>query len=130
MTSTRCSSLSTGLTKSSHPGVGFPVNRVLIPLESEYTSLQQPKLGPDPTVCACGRRRDAASSYIHQSNVATYVYHRCECGVEWTESRPSVDRSEPVSTDEVLEVHASLLEFEGTLRDLIAKPAEEAEAEN
>ena len=81
-------------------------------------------------MCACGRRRDAASSYIHQSNVATYVYHRCECGVEWTESRPSVDRSEPVSTDEVLEVHTSLLEFEGSLRDLIAPPPEEAEAEN
>jgi hypothetical protein len=92
--------------------------------------LQQPKLGPDPSVCACGRRRDAASSFTHQSNVATYVYHRCECGVEWTESRPSVDRSEPVSTDEVLEVHTSLLGFEGTLRDLVARPAEEAEAEN
>jgi hypothetical protein len=92
--------------------------------------LQQSKLGPEPSVCACGRRRDAASSYIHQSNVATYVYHRCECGVEWTESRPSLDRSEPVSTDEVLEVHVSLLSFEGTLRDLVAPPPEEAEAEN
>jgi hypothetical protein len=81
-------------------------------------------------VCACGRRRDAAASYVHQSNVATYVYHRCECGVEWTESRPSVDRSEPVSTDEVLEVHTSLLEFEGSLRDLVAPPPEEAEAEH
>jgi hypothetical protein len=92
--------------------------------------LQQPKLGPDSAVCACGRRRDAASAFIHQSNVATYVYHRCECGAEWTESRPSVDRSEPVSTDEVLEVHQSLAQFEGSLRDLIAPPPEVAEAEN
>ena len=92
--------------------------------------MQQPKLGPEPSVCACGRRRDAASSFIHQSNVATYVYHRCECGAEWTESRPSMDRSEPVSIDEVLEVHTSLLAFEGGLRDLVAPPAEEAEAEN
>jgi hypothetical protein len=41
-----------------------------------------------------------------------------------------VDRSLPVSTDEVLEVHQSLLEFEGNLRDLVTPPAEEAEAEN
>jgi hypothetical protein len=81
-------------------------------------------------VCACGRRRDAAASFIHQSNVATYVYHRCECGAEWTESRPSVDRSEPVSTDEVLEVHQCLLDYEGTLRDLVRPAPEEAEAEN
>ena len=92
--------------------------------------MQKSKLGPEPFACACGRRRDAASSYIHQSNVATYVYHRCECGAEWTESHPCVDRSEPVSTDEVLEVHQSLAAFEGSLRDLLAPKPEEAEAEN
>ena len=93
--------------------------------------MQESKLGPESSaVCACGRRRDAASSFVHQSNVATYVYHRCECGAEWTESRPSLDRNQPVSSDEVLEVHTSLLGYEGTLRDLVAPPTEEAEAEN
>jgi hypothetical protein len=87
-------------------------------------------LGPESSVCPCGRRRDAASSFVHQSNVATYVYRRCECGAEWTESRPSLDRTEPVSIDEVLEVHVSLLAFEGSLRELVAPPPEEAEAEN
>ena len=92
--------------------------------------MQQSKMGSEPSVCVCGRRLDAASSFTHQSNVATYVYHRCECGVEWTESHPNMDRSEPVSTDEILEVHTSLLAFEGGLRDLVAPPREEAEAEN
>ena len=92
--------------------------------------MQKPQLGPDPSVCACGRRRDAAASYVHQSSVATYVYHRCECGAEWTERHPSPDRSEPISTDEVLEVHTSLLQFEGSLRDLLGPKPEEAEAEN
>ena len=92
--------------------------------------MQQSKKGTEPSVCTCGRRLDAAASYIHQSNVATYVYHRCECGAEWTESRPMLDRSEPVSTDEVLEVHQSLAEFEGSLRDLVSPPPEAAEAEN
>ena len=88
-------------------------------------------MGSEPSVCVCGRRRDAASSFTHQSNVATYVYHRCECGLEWTETRSTVvDRSEPVSTDEVLEVHQSLLEYEGSLRDLVSPRPEEAEAEN
>ena len=92
--------------------------------------MQQSKKGPEPSVCTCGRRRDAAAAYIHQSNVATYVYHRCECGAEWTVSRPTVDRSEPISGDEVLEVYQSLAEFEGSLRDLVSPPTEEAEAEN
>ncbi len=92
--------------------------------------MQKPKLEPEPSACACGRRRDAAATYVHQSNVATYVYRRCECGAEWTESRPMVDRREPVSTDEVLEVHTSLARFEGSLRDLVAPPSEVAEADN
>ena len=92
--------------------------------------MHKPKLESDSSVCACGRRRDAAASYIHQSNVATYVYRRCECGAEWTESRPGVDHREPVSTDEVLEVHTSLARFEGDLRQLVAPPPEVAEAEN
>ena len=50
--------------------------------------------------------------------------------MEWTESHPNMDRSEPVSTDEILEVHTSLLAFEGGLRELVAPPREEAEAEN
>lgn len=92
--------------------------------------MQKPKLEPEPSVCACGRRRDAAASYIHQSGVATYVYRRCECGAEWTESRPGVDHREPVSMDEVLEVHTALARFEGDLRVLVAPPSEVAEAEN
>jgi hypothetical protein len=92
--------------------------------------LQKPKLEPEPSPCACGRRRDAAASYVHQSNVGTYVYRRCECGAEWTESRPMVDHREPVSMDEVLEVHTSLARYEGNLRDLVAPRPEVAEAEN
>jgi hypothetical protein len=51
--------------------------------------------------------------------VATYVYHRCKCGAEWTESRQGVDRSQPVSSDEVIEVHRFLDGFEGPLPKLL-----------
>jgi hypothetical protein len=40
--------------------------------------------------------------------------------VEWTERRLSIDRSQPVTTDEVIEVHRFLSSFEGPLPHLIA----------
>jgi hypothetical protein len=64
---------------------------------------------------------------VHHSHSAVYVYHRCECGAEWTETRPSVDRSQPVSGDEVIEVHRFLDSFEGPLPTLIES---ESKAEN
>lgn len=84
--------------------------------------MQKPKLGPEFARCACGRSRAEAQIYVHQAAVALYVYHRCECGAEWTESRPAVDRTEPVSSDEVLEVYQQLSTFEGSFRQLIEKP--------
>lgn len=91
--------------------------------------MQKPKLGPEPSRCACGRKRTEAQIYVHQAHIALYVYHRCECGAEWTESRPAVDRTEPVSSDEVLEVYKQLATFEGSFRELIERPTENPAAE-
>jgi hypothetical protein len=41
--------------------------------------------------------------------------------VEWTERRSSADRMDPVSSDEVLEVHEQLAAFEGSFSDLFAR---------
>ena len=81
--------------------------------------MPRPKSGPEPSVCACGRKLADAASYVHRSAVAVYVYRRCDCGVEWTERRLSIDRSQPVTTDEVIEVHRFLSSFEGPLPHLI-----------
>ena len=91
--------------------------------------MEKPKLGPEPSRCACGRNRTEAQIYVHQAHVALYVYHRCECGAEWTESRAVVDRTGPVSSDEVLEVHKHLANFEGSFKELIEKPTENPAAE-
>ena len=55
----------------------------------------------------------------YRSHSASYRYHRCECGTEWTERMPHVDRTAPVTGDELLDVHLLLAEFEGSLTDLI-----------
>jgi len=51
------------------------------------------------------------------------MFHRCECGTEWTEHRMDVDPTDPVSSDEVLEVHKQLAKFEGSIAELLEKPA-------
>lgn len=85
--------------------------------------MQKSKPGPEPT-CVCGRSRAEAAAAVYRSPVAEFVFHRCPCGLEWTERRAGFDRSEPVSTDEVIEVHMCLAAFEGPLSALLStRPA-------
>jgi hypothetical protein len=80
-----------------------------------------PKLTPDldPSRCACGREVTEADSVSYSASSGRYVFHRCECGAEWTQQLDHVDRSAPVSTDEVLEVHERLAAFRGSINDLL-----------
>ena len=57
-------------------------------------------------------------SVSYRSSSGSYKFHRCECGVEWTERMTPIDRTIPVSGDELLEVHILLASFEGKLTDL------------
>jgi hypothetical protein len=50
------------------------------------------------------------------------MFHRCECGAEWTEHLTDVDPTDPVSSDEVIEVHKRLAKFEGSISDLLKAP--------
>jgi hypothetical protein len=43
--------------------------------------------------------------------------------VEWTEHHASVDPSEPISSDEVLEVHEHLARFDGPISQLFGLKA-------
>jgi len=71
----------------------------------------------DSAKCACGRKLVRAAVYIYRSHTDICIFHRCECGVEWTEHR-DVDPSEPISSDEVIEVHTRLASFEGSMSEL------------
>lgn len=57
----------------------------------------------------------------YRTHSASYRYHRCECGTEWTERTAMVDRTAPVSGDELLDVHIALADWEGKLTDLIER---------
>ena len=81
--------------------------------------MQKSKLEPEKGKCACGRRLKDASVSIYRSHSDCYVFHRCECGTEWTEHQMDIDPSEPVSSDEVIEVHKRLATFEGSISELL-----------
>ena len=66
--------------------------------------MQRSKLEPDKGKCACGRRLKDASVYIYRSHTDRYLFHRCECGAEWTEHQTDIDPTDPVSSDQSLEI--------------------------
>ena len=81
--------------------------------------MQKPKKEPEPSSCSCGRSRSEAAVSSFHSQASLFTFHRCECGLEWTEHTVSVDRSQPVTTDEVIEVHERMARFEGPLSELL-----------
>lgn len=73
----------------------------------------------DKGKCPCGRRLKDAAVYTYRSHTDRYQFHRCECGVEWTIHLIDVDPTDPVSSDEVIEVHKQLASFEGSIAELL-----------
>ena len=87
--------------------------------------MQKPKKEPEANSrCTCGRSRTETQVSTYRSNATLFTFHRCECGLEWTVRSDGVDRAEPVTSDEVLEVHERMAVFEGPLTELLGlKPA-------
>jgi hypothetical protein len=81
--------------------------------------LKTSRVKKEPTKCACGRLRSAAIHVGYRSGERHFKYFRCECGLEWTVIEAVVDRHDPVSSDEVLEVRKQLEGFEGTIAELL-----------
>jgi len=69
--------------------------------------------------CPCGRWLAAAPIYSYRSRTVRYQFHRCDCGNEWTEHETDIDPTEPVSSDEVIEVHNRLAKLEGSISELL-----------
>ena len=79
---------------------------------------------PEPeNRCACGRPLVDAAANLYRSHNGRFMFHRCECGIEWTEHQASVDPNEPISSDEVLEVHECLARFDGSISQLFGTRA-------
>jgi hypothetical protein len=84
--------------------------------------VQRSKLEPEKGKCACGRRLKDATIYTFRSHTDRFLFHRCECGTEWTERHTDIDPTDPVTSDEVIEVHRRLAKFEGSIAELLAQP--------
>ena len=81
--------------------------------------MQRSKPESESSKCACGRRLRDASIYIYRSHGDRYLFHRCECGMEWTVHQHDIDPTDPVTSDEVIEVHKQLASFEGSIAELL-----------
>jgi len=85
--------------------------------------VQKSNLEPGTDKCVCGREFDDAVVYFYRSRTDRCLFHRCECGVEWTEHQTDIDPADPVSSDEVIEVHTRLAKFEGSISELLQQPS-------
>ena len=81
--------------------------------------MQRSKLDSDKGKCSCGRRLKDATIYTYRSRTERFLFHRCECGSEWTEHQADIDPMDPVTSDEVIEVHKRLATFEGSIAELL-----------
>jgi len=81
--------------------------------------MQRSKLESEKGKCQCGRRLTDAAVYTYRSRTDRFLFHRCECGAEWTVHLTDIDPTDPVSSDEVIEVHRQLAKFEGSISELL-----------
>ena len=75
----------------------------------------------DRSRCLCGRKRADANVCRYRSHAGRYLFCRCDCGVEWTERQAGIDPLVPVTSDEVIEVHAFLAGFKGSIAELASE---------
>ena len=81
--------------------------------------MQESSLEPGKSVCVCGRKLEDAEVHVYRSHTDRCLFYRCECGAEWTEHQIDIDPTDPVSSDEVIEVHTRLAKFEGSIYELL-----------
>ena len=81
--------------------------------------MQKSNLEPGKDKCVCGRKLVDAAVYFYRSHTNRCVFHRCDCGAEWAEHQPDIDPMDPVSSDEIIEVHIRLATFDGSISELL-----------
>jgi hypothetical protein len=85
--------------------------------------VQKSNVEPGTGKCVCGRKLEDACVYLYRSHTDRCLFHRCECGAEWTEHQTDIDPTDPVSSDEVIEVHTRLAKFKGSISELLRQPS-------
>ena len=82
--------------------------------------MKSSKSEPDAARCSCGRSKSEAATRSFASAQGRVVFHRCECGLEWTERLSHANLGDPVSSDELIEVHQLLARLNGPLTQLLS----------
>ena len=85
--------------------------------------MQESNLEPGKGICVCGRNLEDADVYVYRSHTDRCLFHRCECGAEWTKHQTNIDPTDPISSDEVIDVHTRLAKFEGSISELLQPPS-------
>jgi hypothetical protein len=80
--------------------------------------MPKPKPDRDPGRCACGRLLADAAAFNYRTPDRRVTFRRCKCGLEWTEGG-RIRAGEPISVDEMIELHERLKEFEGSFKELL-----------
>jgi hypothetical protein len=75
--------------------------------------------GLDSDRCPCGRWPAGHRVVSYRGSSASYRYHRCDCGTEWTERLTCIDRAQPITGDELLDVHLALARDDLALAEII-----------
>ena len=69
--------------------------------------------------CECGRKWSECVYVVQRSGLNHYIFYRCQgCSREWEVVETVDDLADPVSSDEVLEVHRLLTATDLTLGEL------------
>jgi hypothetical protein len=55
--------------------------------------------------CACGRPPEEATVATYRSISGTYRFHRCPCGIAWTEHHPDPEQPAPTPSRALREFH-------------------------
>jgi hypothetical protein len=68
---------------------------------------------PPTRRCACGRDPKETALTTFRSISGTYQFHRCPCGMEWTEHLPFSGIPLPPNGERVMEFHQHLRTLRG-----------------
>jgi hypothetical protein len=71
----------------------------------------------DDRGCACGRGPQETMVTSFRSISGTYLFHRCPCGIEWTERMAAPEQPPPSSGTVVREFHEHFHAFHGAMRE-------------
>lgn len=75
------------------------------------------------TRCACGRDQQESTVTTFRSVSGTYLFHRCPCGIEWTEHVAVPEIPPATNGPAVREFHEHVHAFHGAMRQEEARPA-------